>query len=96
MMFNVDKCHVLHVGKKNPDFEYIWGEGILEVSKEEKDVGVIVTNTLKPSLHCAKAAKKTYQVLGQMARSITYRDKNTFLKLYKVYARPHLLYCSSA
>ena len=28
MMFNVDKCHVLHVGKKNPEFEYNWGERI--------------------------------------------------------------------
>ena len=31
-----------------------------------------------------------------MARSITYRDKFTFLRLYKVYVRPHLQYCSSA
>ena len=28
--------------------------------------------------------------------SLAYRDKNTFLRLYKVYARPHLQYCSSA
>ena len=28
--------------------------------------------------------------------SLAYRDKNTFLRLYKVYVRPHLQYCSSA
>ena len=28
--------------------------------------------------------------------SITYRDKYTFLRLYKVYVRRHLQYCSSA
>ena len=56
----------------------------------------MVTKTLKPSLQCARAAKKANQVLGQMARSITYRDKFTFTRLYKVYVRPHLQYCSSA
>ena len=96
MQFNVDKCHVLHVGKKNPEFVYGWGGGLLEATEEEKDVGVIISNTLKPSLQCANAAKKANQVLGQMARSITYRDKFTFTRLYKVYVRPHLQYCSSA
>ena len=96
MLFNVDKCHVIHAGKKNPEFVYDWGTGNLEVSEEEKDVGVMITKTLKPSLQCAKAAKKANQVLGQMARSITYRDKYTFTRLYKVYVRPHLQYCSSA
>ena len=68
----------------------------MEATYEEKDVGVIITKTLKPSVQCARAAKKANQVLGQMARSITYRDKYTFLRLYKVYVRPHLQYCSSA
>ena len=31
-----------------------------------------------------------------MARSVTYRDKFTFVRLYKVYVRPHLQYCSPA
>ena len=96
MQFNVDKCHVLHVGKKNPEFVYGWGGGLLEATEEEKDVGVIISNTLKPSLQFANAAKKANEVLGQMARSITYRDKFTFTRLYKVYVRPHLQYCSSA
>ena len=68
----------------------------MEATDEEKDVGVMITKTLKPSVQCAKAVKKANQVLGQMARSITYRDKYTFLRLYKVYVRPHLQYCSSA
>ena len=38
------------------------------------------------------AASKANQVLGQMARSVTYRDKTTWLKLYKMYVRHHLEY----
>ena len=29
-------------------------------------------------------------MLGQLARAVSYRDRNTILKLYKVYVRPHL------
>ena len=96
MAFNTDKCHVIHAGKRNAENVYDWGGGYLEQTAQEKDVGVVICRTLKPSLQCAKAAAKANQVLGQMARSISYRDKYTFIRLYKVYVRPHLQYCSSA
>ena len=51
---------------------------------------------LKPSIQFVKAAKKANQVLEQIARSITYRDKFIFARLHKVYVRPHLQYYSSA
>ena len=35
-------------------------------------------------------------MLGQISRGVSYRDKTTFLKLYKVYVRPHLEYFQSA
>ena len=96
MSFNMDKCHVMHLGRKNMNHTYDWGGGQLEVTDSEKDVGVMISNTLKPSLQCASAAKKANQVLGQISRAISFRDKYTFCKLYKVYVRPHLQYCSSA
>ena len=43
---------------------------MLEASNEEKDVGVIVSRSLKPSIQCARAAKKANQVLGQRSRAI--------------------------
>ena len=58
----------------------------------EKDIGVMVHQTLKPSLQCTKAAAKANQVLGQLARGVTYRDRDTLLRLYNVYVRPHLEY----
>ena len=30
----------------------------------------------------------------QISRAVSYRDKNTFLKLFRTYARPHLEYCA--
>ena len=35
-------------------------------------------------------------VLGQMARAVSYRDRITWVKLYKQYVRPHLDYCIQA
>ena len=64
----------------------------LGVTEEEKDLGVMVHKSLKPSVQVAKAAKKANQVLGQLARAFTYRDKVYFIKLYKVYVRCHLEY----
>ena len=53
-------------------------------------------NSLKPSLQCSKAAEKANQVLGQLSRAVTYRDKQTFLKLYRTYVRPYLEYAVAA
>ena len=57
---------------------------VLETTVEEKDVGVMIRNDLKPSSQCAKAAKKANSVLGQMARAFQYRDKETWPRLYSV------------
>ena len=58
--------------------------------------GVIVQRNLKPSLQCAKAAKTANAVLAQLSRAVTYRDKNTFLRLFRTYVRPHVDYCAPA
>ena len=96
MLFNMDKCYVIHSGRGNPQFGYLWGGGDLAVTEEEKDVGVMVTSSLKPSVQCARASKKANMVLGQLARGVTYRDRVTFIRLYQVFILPHLSYAVSA
>ena len=92
MLFNTSKCHILHIGAKNQKFKYTMGGQVLEEIESEKDVGVMIHHSLKPSMQCAKAATNANQVLGQLARGLSYRDRNTFLRLYTVYVRPHLEY----
>ena len=55
MAFNVDKRHILHIGEHNKEFKYQLGGRDLETVKFKKDVGVLVSNDLKPSLQCASA-----------------------------------------
>ena len=92
MLFNSEKCHILHLGNRNARFEYTMEGRVLEAVESEKDVGVIVHESLKPSLQCARAAGRANAILGQLSRAVGYRDKDTFLKLYRVYVRPHLEY----
>ena len=61
----------------------------LDTVEFEKDVGVIVHKSLKPCMQCTRAAGRANVILGQLSRALTYRDKATFLKLYKVYLRQH-------
>ena len=64
----------------------------MEAVEYKKDVGVIVHQSMKPSMQCARAAARANGILGQLSRAVSYRDKCTFLKQYKVYVRPNLEY----
>ena len=72
------------------------GGHTLEPSKQEKDLGVLIEDNLKPSVQCAKAATKANMVLGQLTRGCTWRDPDNLTKLYKVYVRPHLEYAQAS
>ena len=96
MKFNCDKCKVMHIGH-GLDTEYCMttlGKATkLEIITEEKDLGVIIADNLKPSLQCSKAAAKAMSVSGVIARHLRKLDRQDFLLLYKTYVRPHLEYC---
>ena len=64
MKFNVAKCKVVHFGPRNPRFSYTMNGVELEESREEKDLGIIVTDKPSVSAQCAKAAKTANTVLG--------------------------------
>ena len=56
MEFNVSKCKVMHLGRHNKQFEYFMGGQTLANTEEERDLGVVMSNKLKPAAQCAKAA----------------------------------------
>ena len=96
MEFNADKCKIMHLGAKNKKHKYKMGDVELQSTNCEKDIGVMIQDNMKPSLQCSKAAKTANSVLAQIQRAVSYRDKTTFLHLYRTYVRPHLEYCSAA
>jgi hypothetical protein len=96
MLFNVDKCKVMHIGYNNPRAVLKLNNKELLAVTEEKDLGVIVDNGLKFSHQCADAVSKANRVLGMIKRSFSYRSKDVILQLYKSLVRPKLDYCVQA
>ena len=60
----------------------------------EKDIGINISDNLKPSEHCKIASRTAMNVLFQLLRSFSYRDRKVFLKLYVTYVRPHTEFAS--
>ena len=75
MKFNIPKCNIMHVGPHNPGYAYpMSGQQLVEV-EEEKDIGVTVHRSHKPTKHCRKAAGIAGAVLRQLPRNFHYRDR---------------------
>ena len=96
LYFNVSKCKVMHIGKKNPKTEYyMMMEGSqrkLDTCAEEKDLGITFDTNMKFDIHISNIVKKANQMLGVIKRTFTFKSKSIFLKLYKALVRSHLEY----
>ena len=90
--FNATKCKVMHFGRGNPRQTYKMNGHTLEATTQEKDLGVIIDDTLKFHVHTAAAVKKANQVLGIIKKSYCTRDADTMSTLYKAMVRPLLEY----
>jgi hypothetical protein len=64
MLFNLEKCKIMHFGYNNPKNTFLLGSQILDLV-EEKDLGVLITDDLKVSPQCVKLVKKQSK-LGMM------------------------------
>ena len=96
MMFNVDKCSVLHFGFNNARVELELGGKPLMSHESEKDLGVIVQSNLRVEQQCCKAANEANRKLGMIKRGFKNRTRAVMLPLYKAMVRPHLDYCIQA
>ena len=96
MLFNIDKCKVMHIGHNNSKAKYEMNGIFLEEVTEERDLGVIMQNNFKCSAQCINVVKIANRILGLIKRTFCVRDKDTILQLYKSLVRPHLEYSVQA
>jgi len=96
MAFNMQKCKVMHLGHANRKHVYTMNGAVLEETEEERDLGVMISNKLKPGTQCAKAARTAAAVLGQISRAFHFKDRYVFVQLYKQYVWPHLEFAVQA
>ena len=96
MLFNADKCKVMHVGYNNDNNKhanYDVNDVQLECVSEEKYLGVIISEDLKWQKQCSEAVRKANRMLGMIKRNFIDRSQETIILLYKSLIRPHLEYC---
>jgi len=71
MLFNVEKCKVMHICY-NSCAEYDMDGNKLETATEKKDLGVKVSDNLKWDKQCSEAVIKANKILGM--------NMNTFIR----------------
>ena len=78
VQLNKDKVHLLHVGRTNTRRQYNLGEDgpAIELVKQDKDLGVILSSDMKPDKMVAKQVQKAHLKLTQFNSTFTYRGKN--------------------
>ena len=76
--FNVKKCHVMVIGKskRRPQWSYKIGQEEIPKTKEEKDLGVVIQDTLNPKQNINKLFGSTYRMLANIRVAFHYMDKN--------------------
>jgi hypothetical protein len=79
MAFKVKKCMIMHFGAKNPLHQYSMNGEVLKETNEERDIGVRVSNNLKLTAQCNKAAQTAMTVLGQLRKAFHFCDRHTFV-----------------
>ena len=66
MLFNTEKCKVMHFGHSDVAGTYSLGDNYITDCNQEKDLGVIVSSTLKSSSQCVAAANSANRTLGMI------------------------------
>ena len=96
LKFNREKCKVMHIGRRNPCYDYTMNNTILSTTSLEKDLGILISSDLKVSAQVAKAAAAANSMLGRIKRTFTCLDEETLPALYKALVRPRMEFAIQA
>jgi len=65
MLFNAQKCKVMHIGKNNTQHEYFMNDqDKIHTVEVEKYLVVIISKDMKVSSHCSYAYNKANRMFG--------------------------------
>jgi thymidine kinase len=104
LKFHPNKCKVLTVSnrkmaeKEANNYHLYDNEGKevkMEQSDGEKDIGVLVDETISFSTHIQNQINKANSIMGLIRRTYTYLDEQSFKYLFQALVRPHLEYAAA-
>jgi hypothetical protein len=90
---NVEKTFIFIIGKSEP-FQFKMNGLPLKETNEITDLGLTYSNKLSFAAYIDRIVKKTTGLCNFILRSFVTRKVETLAKLFKVYARPNLEYCT--
>jgi ribonuclease P/MRP protein subunit RPP40 len=67
---------------------------VIQPVTEEKDLGILFSNSLSFRKHINNSISKANQMTGIMKRSFNYLTPKLFVTIYKPLIRPHLEYAN--
>ena len=83
MMFSAQKCKCLHIGYKNTNGNYSIGGFEVSSTSSERDLGVVIDESLNYNRQCAKAVLSANKIMGIINRTYNCKSKDNILNLYK-------------
>ena len=75
MKFNVDKCKVLHINNNNQYTKYKMNGSTLFMIR---DLGVTISNDLKPRKHCSYVDRTANKLVGFIRRNFKHKSKISY------------------
>ncbi|VDL85978.1 unnamed protein product [Schistocephalus solidus] len=85
LSFNSNKCALQRLGSRNQvtDMQPYFLNGMpLRETHTQKDLGVWMTDNMKPSTQCCKAAKSANSMLYSIKRAFKVLDEDCFSKVF--------------
>jgi hypothetical protein len=95
LTINIEKSHVLHIGKNNSQFPYTLNGSQISAADTVSDLGVIIDPILKYDAHINNLVGKGFQRVGVLFRGFASRSVRVLKKAYITFVRPVLEYASS-
>ena len=68
MKYNVEKCEIMHFRRKNGGIDYFLNRKMLRKSETQRDLSVIVQDSLKANVQVQSAVRKANAMLAFMSR----------------------------
>ena len=90
--YNKGKCRDLYLVKNSPRYQCRLGTYLLESSREERDLGILVDSRVTMGQSCALVAKKASGIMGHTRRGMVSRLREALLPPSSALVRPHLKY----
>ena len=88
------KCSCIHFGYCNPMRSYNISDSVLPDCHTVVDLGITISDDLKPSTQCFRAAARANRMIGTIKLAFKFLDVRSLSILYKAFVLPLLDYCS--